>query len=153
MAPLVRELPSAETGLAYRVLRELRGQRSYLATLELFVDWVNARERPEGYRLLGAFVEGAADAVGVAGFRRLHTLAWGDMLYLDDLITLPEYRGQGCADALFHWLYDEAKRLGCEQFHLDSGVGPSRDAAHRFYFNHGLAIGCFHFQRQLRGPG
>jgi GNAT superfamily N-acetyltransferase len=145
----VRELGEAETGLAYRALEELRGGRPYLATLDQFVEWVNTRERPEGYRLVGTFVEGREDAAAVAGFRRLHALFWGDYLYVDDLVALPEYRGQGCAHALFDWLYAEAERLGCEQLHLDSGVGAHRDAAHRFYFDHGLTITCFHFQRTL----
>ena len=62
---------------------------------------------------------------------------------------LPEARGAGHAAALFAWLEEEAARAGCDQLHLDSGVRPERETAHRFYFNHGLRIGAYHFQRPL----
>ena len=41
------------------------------------------------------------------------------------------------------------RRLGCDELHLDSGVGPEREDAHRLYFNTGLRITSFHFARPL----
>jgi hypothetical protein len=52
---------------------------------------------------------------------------------------------------LLEWLREEAERLGCEQLHLDSGVGADRTDAHRLYFNAGLAISSLHFARRLTG--
>lgn len=104
------ELSAGETALAYQAMAELRAGSPQLATSETFVAWVNQCQRPEGYRLLAAFAEGRTDAVAVVGFRRLHSLAWGDYLYVDDLGTLPEYRSRGHADALFDWLFAEAFR-------------------------------------------
>ncbi len=45
------------------------------------------------------------------------------------------------------WVEEEARRLGCDQLHLDSGVGQDREDAHRFYFNHGMRITSYHFAR------
>jgi GNAT superfamily N-acetyltransferase len=106
-------------------------------------------QRAEGYRLVGAFEEGMEDAVAVAGFRVGHMLAWGRFLYVDDLSTLPAARRRGHGRAVLEWLAEEAGRLGCEQLHLDSGVGPDRFDAHRLYLNVGLAITSHHFARRL----
>jgi GNAT superfamily N-acetyltransferase len=76
-------------------------------------------------------------------------LAWGRYLYVDDLSTLPEARRRGHGRRLLDWLTEEARRQGCDQLHLDSGVGPDRIDAHRLYFNTGLAITSFHFARRL----
>lgn len=117
--------------------------RTHHADESEFVRRVDEDQRPQGYRLVGAF-EGER-CVAVAGFRVLHNLAWGDALYVDDLSTLPEARGRGHGRALLEWCRDEGRRLGCAEFHLDSGVGPDREDAHRLYFNTGLRIYAYHF--------
>ncbi len=150
-AATVREVEAHETALTYRAMAALRQGRAPLATVNTFVTWVNEQQRPERYRLLASFEAGSDDAVAVAGFRRLHSLLWGDCLYVDDLVTLPEGRGRGHADALFSWLIAEANRLGCEQLHLDSGM--QRHTAHRFYLNHRLDITALHFQMAVEPVG
>ena len=47
------------------------------------------------------------------------------------------------------WVEAEAAPRGCWELHLDSGVGPEREAAHRFYFRHRLRITRYHFAREL----
>lgn len=140
----IRELGPAETHLAYTTILELR---PHLPSRETFVERVNTMQRSESYRLIGSFIEGAAEPVAIAGFRMLHTLAWGHVLYVDDLITQETHRKAGHADHLIQWLIGEAQRLGCDQFHLDSGV--QRHVAHRFYFAHGMRISAYHFQRDF----
>ena len=108
---------------------------------------VDEVQRPEGYRIVGAF-EGDR-CVAVAGFRVTHHLAWHDTLYVDDLSTLPEARGRGYGRALLEWCKEEGRRQDCTQFHLDSGVGPEREDAHRLYFNTGLRITSYHFAAPL----
>jgi GNAT superfamily N-acetyltransferase len=127
-------------------MRELRPQ---FADEEQFVRRVDDVQRAEGYRLVGVFEEGEAKAVAAAGFRVGHMLAWGRFLYVDDLSTLPAARRRGHGRALLEWLTEEARRLGCEQLHLDSGVGPDRFDAHRLYLNVGLAITSHHFAQRL----
>jgi hypothetical protein len=50
---------------------------------------------------------------------------------------------------LLDWLLAEAQRLGCDQFHLDSGVLPERTDAHRLYLNKRLQVTSLHFARVL----
>lgn len=158
-----RELTPEETGLAYPALRELR---PHVASVEEFVARVNGEQRPEGYRLVASFVDPVADdgatataadartagapaaaAVAAAGFRRLHNLAWGDLLYIDDLVTMEAHRGRGHAHRLLEWVVAEARRLGCGAVHLDSA--PHRHTAHRLYLNEGYVISSFHFSREV----
>jgi len=123
----------------------MRPLRPRLAGRDAFVARVDEVQRREGYRLVAAFEE-ADEAVAVAGFRLLHNLAWGTRaLYVDDLSTDPDARRRGHAGALLGWLRAEARRLGCDELHLDSGVGPERLDAHRLYFNGGMRIASYHF--------
>jgi GNAT superfamily N-acetyltransferase len=142
----VRELGPGETALAARTLLELRPA---LGSAEALVRQIDERQRPAGYRLAGAFADGAEEAAAVAGFRVNEFLAWGRHLYVDDLVTAEAHRGRGHADRLFAWLEAEARREGCAELHLDSGVGEERQDAHRFYFRHGLRIASFHFAREV----
>jgi GNAT superfamily N-acetyltransferase len=126
-------------------MRELRTHFADDAALTAAAD----AQRPSGYRVVAAFEPGEEEAAAVAGFRIDDKLAWGRHLYVDDLSTRPERRGRGHARALMDWLVDEARRAGCAQLHLDSGVQPERETAHRLYFNSGLRISSYHFQRGI----
>jgi len=144
----IRELVPRETGLGWRAMRELR---PHIGDADAFAEHVDTLQRPEGYRLLACFEDGAEEAVAVAGFRVVHHLAWGRALYVDDLSTLSAARGRGHAGALLDHLIEEAGRLGCDELHLDSGVGEARWTAHRLYMNHGLTIVSHHFARRVGG--
>lgn len=124
--------------------------RSRLTDEAEFVRLVDNIQRPEGYRLVGVFEPDWPHAASVSGFRVGHMLAWGHFLYVDDLSTLPEARRGGHGRRLLEWLVEEGRRLGCEQLHLDSGVGSDRAEAHRLYLNAGLQITSHHFARSLR---
>ena len=143
----VKEVLPPRTGLAFRAMRELR---SGLEDLNDFVRRVDEVQRREGYRLVAVFDDEARDAVAVAGFRIGQNLAWGRYLYVDDLSTLPEARRRGYAGDLLEWLVAEGQRLGCDEFHLDSGVGANRGDAHRLYLNTGMAISAHHFAMSLK---
>lgn len=142
----VRELSQGETHLAGAAMLHLRPQHRDVAGFTARAD----AQRATGYRLVAAFEDGREEAAAVAGFRIGENLAWGRFLYVDDLSTDPACRGRGHADALFAWLDAEARRAGCDELHLDSGVGPERETAHRFYFNHELRIASYHFSRAVR---
>ena len=143
---MLREVLPPDTGSVFRAMKALRTD---LADEESFINRVDEVQRPEGYRLVGAFEEGEPNAVAVAGFRTGHSLAWGHYLYVDDLSTLPEARCRGYGRSLLKWLIEEGQRLGCEQLHLDSGVGLDRADAHRLYLNAGLVIASHHFARYV----
>jgi GNAT superfamily N-acetyltransferase len=146
VATELREIVPPDTALAFPAMQALRPH--YVEELA-FVERVDGVQRAEGYRLLGIFEDEPAHALAVAGFRVYHMLMWGRVLYVDDLSTLPEARRRGYGRQLLDWLGEEGKRLGCEHFQLDSGVGPHRTDAHRLYFNAGLEITSFHFGREL----
>ena len=135
-----RELGPEETDLAFGPMHQLR---PHIESVEEFVNQVNGFQRPQGYRLVASFAQGVAVSAG--GFRRLHTLAWGDLLYIDDLVSLETHRGRGHASRLLEWILVEARRLGCAQVHLDSA--PHRHPAHRLYLSEGYNISSFHFSR------
>lgn len=143
----VVEVRPENTGQTYSAFRALRGEHGVMASREGFAAWVNEKQRPEGYRIVAAFLPGIPDAVAAAGFRAHHMLSRGFMLYVDDLVCLPEHRAQGHAGRIFDWLMEEARRLGCQRLHLDSGH--QRHDAHRFYLNHDMAISAHHFSMAL----
>jgi GNAT superfamily N-acetyltransferase len=143
---MIRELPAGETHLAYEAMFELRPTMGDEAA---FVKRVDEVQRAEGYRLVASFVEGTEQAAAVAGFRVVHYIYWRDALYCDDLGTRAEHRGKGHAGKLLDWMIEEARRLGCGQFHLDSGPGEDRMDAHRLYFSKGMRISAYHFSRPV----
>jgi len=100
------------------------------------------------YQIAAVFESESATAV--AGYRIGENLAWGTFMYVDDLVTDEQRRGAGHGGLLFDWLVAEAKRSGCDEFHLDSGV--QRFAAHRFYLKNGMDISSHHFGMKLHGP-
>jgi predicted GNAT superfamily acetyltransferase len=141
----VRELREGESRRAAAALLELRPHVGSPAAMAERID----AQRAAGYRVVGAFDAGEDEAAAVAGFRIAENLAWGRFLYVDDLVTRASSRGRGHADTLMAWVSEEAERAGCGELHLDSGVGPEREDAHRFYFRHRLRITSYHFARGL----
>ena len=103
------------------------------------------RQQAAGYCLLG-LGPAEAPALAAAGYRQAEFLAWGRVLYIDDLITRPEARGRGYGGQLLDWLIARAAALGCDEVHLDSGY--QRHDAHRLYLNKGFDLGCHHFSRK-----
>jgi GNAT superfamily N-acetyltransferase len=143
---MIVELLPADTARAFRAMRALRPTQTNESA---FVARVNDIQRPTGYRLVGAVTEPEGDALAVAGFRVGENLALGRHIYIDDLSTLPEARRHGYGRQLLDWVLGEARREGCEQVHLDSGVGSDRQDAHRLYFNAGFRIASHHFSLSL----
>jgi GNAT superfamily N-acetyltransferase len=122
----------------FRVLRPHLIEADFVARVR--------RQESTGYRLI--FIGDAQSVGAAAGYRVMEFLAWGRVLYVDDLITLPERRGAGLGGALMDWLIGRAREEGCDGLHLDSGY--LRKDAHRLYLNKGLALSCHHFSVELR---
>ena len=130
----------AEITACCPVMRELR---PHIAANQ-FLSRVKSQETT-GYRL--AFVQEPDGPVAVAGFRVIENLAWGRFLYVDDLVTLPAHRSKSYGAKLLSWLKEHAKKEGCVQFHLDSGI--QRKEAHRFYEREGMTMNCLHFAENI----
>lgn len=145
--PAVRELGPGETALAAAALLELRPSFPDAAALVAAAD----AQRADGYRVVGSFDRDEDDAAAAAGFRVVTMLAHGRFLYVDDLVCRADRRRRGHAGALMTWLRDEAVRLDCASWQLDSGTQAARADAHRLYFNSGMRITSHHFGADLRG--
>jgi GNAT superfamily N-acetyltransferase len=103
------------------------------------------RQQRESFRLVALRVNG--EVKSVIGFRDAEYLIWGKTVYVDDLSTAEEGRGNGYAGQLLDWVIDYAKQQGCSGVHLDTGY--SRHIAHRFYLNKGFKIGCHHLSLEF----
>lgn len=136
----VREVEQGRTASVHAAMAALRPHHDDLAG---FVARVDEDQRPQGYRLLGAFEDGADQAVGVLGFRPQAQLHLGDTVYVDDLSVLPAARRAGVASALLDAVVAEARRLGCAAVTLDSGY--QRRDAHALYLRYGFAMVSHHF--------
>ena len=131
----------ADIARCYPVMVELR---PHLKAAE-FATRVR-QQQATGFHL--AYLEEAGEVRAVAGFRYLETLAWGKILYVDDLVTAEATRSRGHGGKLFDWLVAQAKHNHCAELHLDSGV--QRFGAHRFYLAHRMDITCHHFALKLK---
>jgi GNAT superfamily N-acetyltransferase len=110
-----------------------------------FAARVQRQMENHGYQLVAATE--AEQVVAVAGYRIAEYLAWGRVLYVDDLVTAAAHRRAGRGGALLDWLIARARELGCAQCHLDSGV--VRHDAHRLYLGRKLTITSHHFALKL----
>ena len=110
-----------------------------------FVQRVEIQAR-EGYQI--GYVEVDGVVLAAAGYRVLHFLAWGRVLYIDDLITHPEQKKSGLATTLMTWLTEQGKQLDCDEIHLDTGY--QRHDAHRLYLNQGFEMSCHHMAKKLK---
>ena len=129
-----------EIRACFAVMHQLRTH----LVLDAFVEQVQ-RQQAHGYHL--AFLLGAIGPVAVAGYRYGLNLAWGRFLYVDDLVTDSEHRGQGAGQKMLAWLLEQARHAECDQLHLDSGL--QRLDAHRFYLREGMHKTSFHFKMDV----
>lgn len=104
------------------------------------------RQFQQAYQITYAADEQDTPAA-VMGWRVAEFLAWGKVLYIDDLATLPTQLCKGYASALLDWAENEARGLNCDQVHLDSGY--ARNDAHRLYLNKGFNLVSHHFSKTL----
>jgi GNAT superfamily N-acetyltransferase len=127
----------ADIRRCFPVMRELR---PHFTNAAKFIEQVSRQQR-DGYLL--AFVEEGGEVRGVAGYRFLESLFSGKFLYVDDLVTRDRDRSRGFGAALLTWLIGQARKRGCVQLELDSGV--QRFDAHRFYLVNRMKIASHHF--------
>jgi hypothetical protein len=139
----VRVLDANDSGQLARCFRVFAFLRPHLNEAE-FMRRVRVQSS-ESYKI--AFIELDSEIAAAAGYRVAHFLAWGRVLYIDDLITLPGKTRGGLGGALMDWLLEEGTRLDCDEVHLDTGF--HRHDAHRLYLNKRLAMACHHLAKAL----
>jgi GNAT superfamily N-acetyltransferase len=91
------------------------------------------------------FIEEDSEAAAVAVFESGYNLFRGKYIYIDDLSTLPQYRGKGYAGQLIDWILNYAHQEGFDEVHLDSGVNDARTDAHRLYLTKRFKVTSLHF--------
>jgi GNAT superfamily N-acetyltransferase len=106
---------------------------------DTFLGRVKAQQR-QGYQILA--VKAGDRFPAAAGFRFGDFLAWGRVLYIDDLTTVPGCRRSGHATQLLEWLIRHAREQGCDAVHLDTGY--ARHDAHRLYLKLGFKMTSHH---------
>lgn len=103
------------------------------------------RQQDQGYKILALSADGSV--CSIAGFRISEYLAWGKILYIDDLSTIHKSRRKGFAEKLLLWLIDHAKSNSCHGIHLDTGH--QRHNAHKLYLKLGFQISSHHMSLGL----
>ena len=129
----------------WEVVKELR---PHLVSPQQYLEQVKEMMQ-DGYQLLYVSVKAGEGnkAVSFAGFRNMHMLHTGKMIYIDDLGTLPDHRGHGYGSQLLDYIFQLAKDTGKTTVHLDSGY--HRNTAHRLYLQKGFVLGSHHFVKRF----
>jgi len=99
----------------------------------------------QGYRCVGIF--DGERLIGCAGLWMLVKYYVGRHLEVDNVIILPEYRGQGIGKRLMQWIYDYARENDCEASELNCYVGNAE--GQKFWMNEGYRVIGFHYQKKL----
>ena len=142
MSQIKRALTDEDISKCRRAIQALRP----LLTDELYHDAVH-KTLADNRQLV--YIEENGEAAGIAVFETGYNLFRGKYIYIDDLSTLPEYRGNGYAGILLDWIFEYAKQEGFDQVDLDSGVSESRTDAHRLYLNKRFQVASLHFVAKL----
>jgi len=101
----------------------------------------------ESYKLAYLPNHDNTKAAAFIGYRTMHMLLMGWMIYVDDLYTDPAYRGGGFAGKLLDFVAGKAAYTGIKTIHLDSGY--DLHDAHRLYLNKGYVLACNHFAKKV----
>lgn len=143
MIPIVYAATEADIAACTGVILELRPHLQEAGILPRIQEM-----QREGYEIVYiAAPDNPGRAAAFAGYRHMQTLYGGKTIYIDDLATLPGYRGRGYAAALLQHLHNLAKAEQLDSVQLDSGH--ARTTAHRLYLNQGYIITAHHFVHQL----
>ena len=127
---VIRELTTDDDiASAFPLMHELRER----ITADTFVEEVH-RQQEESYFLLGGAVDGKW--VALAGVRLSHTLARGEHLFVDDLVTASGVQGKGYGKEMMRHIAELAEKRGLSRLYLDS-----RNTARGFYLRVGFTFG------------
>lgn len=89
------------------------------------------------------------EMVGVCGFWIATKIWCGKYLELDNVVVHESYRSQGIGKIMTDYLYDKAKKAGCNMLGLD--VYTDNFKGVKFYMNQGYVPRGFHMINVLNG--
>lgn len=131
-----------EIAQSFDTFFELRPQ---LANKESFIAQVIDQQK-EGYEIIAVYKD--KKIVACIGFRFLTTLAWGKIIYIDDLVTKESFQHQGYGKILLNHVIQIGRDNLCDQIHLDTGY--ARHAAHKVYLKRGFEFRSHHLALKLK---
>ena len=114
---------------------------------DTYSDKVIKMMEDERFHLVYIPADDQSGAAAFIGYRVMHTLRTGWMIYIDDLYTDPMYRGRGYAGALLDYVDRQAEAKAISSVHLDSGY--MLHDAHRLYLNKDYVLACNHFAKNI----
>ena len=100
----------------------------------------------EKYSIAGIMDEDKV--VAFAGYRVMTSLHSGNIIYIDDLCTLENYRGKGFATQLLNHVKEIAISLGKEAVVLDTGF--TNNTAQKVYLKNGFELTAVHLSNRLK---
>jgi GNAT superfamily N-acetyltransferase len=100
----------------------------------------------EGFQII--YIPEGDTVPAAAGYRFLNTLPWGHILYVDDLVAITARHKTGLGSTLLQYIQEEARRLGCDAVHLDTGY--QRHLAHLAYLRNGFNFACHHLEWKVK---
>ena len=134
---------AAELQRAFSVLKELRTHLQFEEFLEIY-----EHAQVDQYKI--AAIESHYRYVAVMGYRVLHDCVHGKHLYVDDLVTTHDLRGQGFGAQLLKFAESEAGRLSCTGLRLCTGA--ENEAGKRFYEREGWTLRALVFKKKRGAP-
>jgi GNAT superfamily N-acetyltransferase len=146
MKPTITEVRIArEESEVRRCWRAYKELRPHLRSEEELVERWRVQTR-EGFQIV--YIPEGDIVPAAAGYRYLNTLAWGHILYVDDLVVIAARHKKGLGTALLQHLQEEARRQGCNAVHLDTGY--QRQLAHLAYLRNGFRFDCHHLAWEIK---
>lgn len=111
-----------------------------------WVPMVMEMMQSEKYFIVGVFDNGRF--VAFAGCRFMTSLHSGNILYIDDLCTLDEYRGKGLATRLLDHVREIARLNDQDALVLDTDF--TNNTAQKVYFKSGFKLAALHLASALK---
>lgn len=99
----------------------------------------------KGYECVGVF--DGDKLIGICGLWILTKYYVGRHIEPDNVMILPEYRGQGIGEKLMEWVYDYGRAKGCVASELNCYT--TNSGGQKFWANEEYKILGFHYQRKL----
>ena len=111
MKPTIADVRTArEESEVRRCWKAYKELRPHLRSEEELVERWRVQTR-EGFQIV--YIPDGDTVLAAAGYRILNTLAWGHILYIDDLVAIAARHKTGLGTILLQFLQEEARRLGC----------------------------------------
>lgn len=137
----VQEITGSRVEKVFPLMKELRPHLDEEQYLRLYKE---AKLRDD-YALYGAVRDDYC--VGLMGVRILYDFVHGKHLYIDDLVTTKDLRGQGIGHLMLQFARELAEREGCTGLRLSTGVD-NRDGQ-RFYEREGWSARALTYKLKI----